>query len=101
MKTKFFILGIIIGLIFVIVSFGFEIKTKSKPRIKINIAPFIQDSHIIVCNKHLHHWFISFILLSFVFYLNNNNNICYILEGFFTSLILHGLLYKDCFEFDV
>jgi len=101
MKTKFFIFGIIIGLIFVIVSFGFEIKTKSKPRIKINIPPFIQDSHIIVCNKHLHHWFISFILLSLVFYLNNNNSICYILEGFFTSLILHGLLYKDCFEFDV
>ena len=101
MKTNYFIFGIIIALIFVFVSFGFEIKTKSKPLIKINIPPFICDSHVIVCNKHLHHWFISFILLSIIFYVNNDNSFCYILEGFFISLIIHGLLYKDCFDFDV
>jgi hypothetical protein len=101
MKTSYFICGIIIGIIFIVVFFGFEINPKSKPRIKINIPPFVQDSHIIVCNKHIHHWLVSSILLSVVFYLNNNNRVCYILEGFFAIIILHGLLYNDWFDFDV
>ena len=95
------IFGIIIGLIFIFINFGFEIKTKSKPRIKINIPYFIQDSRIIVYNKHIHHWLISLILFLIIVHINNNNSLCYILEGFFISLIVHGLLYKDAFDFDV
>jgi hypothetical protein len=101
MKTNYFIFGNLVGIIFILIFFGVDIKPKSKPRIKINIPPFVRDSHIIVGNKHLHHWFISLILFSIVFYLNNNYKLFYILEGFFFSLILQGLLYQDRFDFDV
>ena len=101
MLTNYFIFGIIIGILFIVISFGTDVKEKSKPKIKINIPPFIQDSHVIVCNKHLHHWFLAFISLTVIYNLNNNSKIYYILEGFMMSLILHGLLYKDCFDFSV
>ena len=58
-NTYYFLLGLTLGLIFVLVCFGYEIKEKSTPKIKLNYRPFIIDSHIMICNKHLHHWFIQ------------------------------------------
>ena len=101
MLTTYFILGVILGVLFVFISFGTDIKEKSKPRIKINIPPIIKDSHIILFNKHLHHWFIAFLSLCLLYYLNDNNKIYSILEGFMMTLIIHGLLYRDCFDFSV
>ena len=68
MLTTYFILGVILGVLFVFISFGTDIKEKSKPRIKINIPPIVKDSHILLFNKHLHHWFIAFLSLN-VYYI--------------------------------
>ena len=101
MLVNYFIFGVILAFMFIIVCFGFNITAKSKPKIKINYHPFIVDSHILICNKHLHHWLISFILFTIVYFINRNSRILYIMEGFFMTLIIHGLLYKDCFDFEM
>ncbi len=58
MKPKYFILGCILSMIWILHFFGTRLKPKTKPKIKINIPPFIKDSHIILFNKHIHHWVI-------------------------------------------
>ena len=82
------------------ISFGFKTEPKSKPKIQINVHPFIQDSRIVVFNNHIHHWLISFIILSVIHYRKKGTCISYTLEGFFSILMAHGLFYKDSFDFD-
>lgn len=98
-NTYYFLLGLTLGLIFVLVCFGYEIKEKSTPKIKLNYRPFIIDSHIMICNKHLHHWFIAAISLIFLQAFFPKNNVYYLLVGYLIILVMHGLLYKDCFDF--
>ena len=99
--TYFFLLGLILGLLFVYICFGFEIKEKSTPKIKLNFKPFIIDSQIIVFNKHLHHWFIAAFSLIFLQVLFPKNNLYHLLVGYLIILVMHGLLYKDCFDFNI
>ena len=44
-------LGCILSMIWILHFFGTRLKPKTKPKIKINIPPLIQDSHIILFNK--------------------------------------------------
>jgi hypothetical protein len=102
-KHKNFLLGIILGIIFIIICFGFQIKEKSTPNIHINIGSFIKKSHIILFNKHMHHWIIgstAFIIFSILkkYY---NYSIFTILQGYCIVIIFHGLLYEDCFDLSI
>lgn len=97
----YLIFGLILGIIFIYVCFGFEIKEKSKPKIKINCLSFIKDSHIVICDRHLHHWFISFVTFGIINLTFNNNSFINLANGFLIVLMYHGLLYKDCFDFSV
>ena len=95
------LIGIIGGIIFTIIFFGLQIKTKSAPKIKINIGSLVKDSHIYLFGKHMHHWFINLIVLIIVLILNRNYPSKYfkMIMGFNLVLIFHGLLYEDCFDF--
>ena len=101
MLTYYFILGVIFGILFIVISFGTEIKEKSKPKIKINIPPFVKESRVVILNRHFHHWLIAFLSLCILYYLNDESKIYSIMEGFMMILIIHGLLYRDCFDFSV
>ena len=46
MKSKYFLLGCILSMIWILHFFGTRLKPKTKPKIKINIPPLIQDSHM-------------------------------------------------------
>ena len=62
-KIYNFSLGIFIGLFFISIFFGYKIEEKIKPKININLGPFVKDSCIIIFNKHIHHWLISLLIL--------------------------------------
>ncbi len=44
---------------------------------------------------HLHHWFISVIILAILFIVQYYNNFIY---GFLTGIIIQGLTYKDFYK---
>ena len=101
LNLVYLFIGIIIGLIFIFVFFGTKIKSKSMPKIKVNIGNFVRNSHIYLFNYHIHHWFLNFIILIIIQLIQNYKNIVYfdIVKGFNIALIFHGLLYSDCFNF--
>ncbi len=102
-EVSYFILGGVLSFIWILHFFGTRITSKTKPKIKINIKPFIKDSCVILFNKHIHHWIIflclfvtSSILLYFYKYKLLN-----VIHGFSFIQIVHGLSYKDRFDFSI
>ncbi len=103
MKLKYFLLGCILSMIWILHFFGTRLKPKTKPKIKINIPPLIQDSHIILFNKHIHHWMVFlvvFIISSILLYFYNHK-LLNIIQGYSLIQIIHGLSYNDRFDFSV
>lgn len=100
-KIYNFSLGIFIGLFFISIFFGYKIEEKIKPKININLGPFVKDSCIIIFNKHIHHWLISLLILFVLYIQKSRNSLYYILNGYFIVLICHGLLYDDRFDFSL
>jgi hypothetical protein len=99
---ELYILGLIMGIIVLYIFFGTEIKCGATPKILINIPPIIINSRIYIGNFHLHHWLIGVLLLLIclsLHILKFRYDIIYLLYGFTNILILHGLLYQDCFDF--
>ena len=102
-NLEYFILGVFISIIYIISFFGSDIECNSDPKIKINIYPFIKNSHIYIFNKHVHHWFLNTIILCIVSFIQIffDLPIFYFIRGFNIIQILHGLLYRDCFDFSI
>jgi hypothetical protein len=106
---KYFLLGSILSIIWILCFFGTEIKEKSKPKININIHPFIKNSSLILFNKHIHHWLVFLILFTIIIIIKKmKKNIIYKLDnilnvvlGYSFIQILHGLRYKDRFDFSI
>ena len=104
---KYFLLGSILSIIWILCFFGTEIKEKSKPKISINIKPFIKDSSLILFNKHIHHWLVFLIVFIIIIIIKKSNKInkydyiLNILMGYSFVQILHGLRYKDRFDFSI
>lgn len=102
-ENLFFLYGIIVSIICLYIFFGSDIKCNSEPNIKIDIPPFIIKSKIVIFNKHVHHWIIGiiFIVILSIMHLYFDYSIMYFFQSFSIVLVLHGLLYQDCFDFDV
>jgi hypothetical protein len=100
-KYQYRLFGILIGIIYIIIIFGYRFKCKSCPSLKLNI-PFlgIKNSKLVVYNKHIHHWLLfSMILCGSLFIILENQTIIYFIQGISVSLIIHGLIYEDRFDF--
>ncbi len=87
-----FIIGLIVGIIYIYIFFGFKIVVGS------NI-----NYHINFMNIHWHHWLISVILIIIICLTSIKIIESYKLNiiGFLSSLIFHGLLYEDRLDFSV
>ena len=96
-----FIVGILLAILYIKINFGN--KEGSNPKIfKPNVGLFIRNGHIYICNKHIHHWIIySFLLLTFNLFNTYLFPINYIhtFNGFFITMIIQGLTYKDWNQF--
>jgi hypothetical protein len=102
--TQSYLIGIIIGLLHIIITFGLTISPKTKPYININLYPFIYESRVILFNKHIHHWLIYLILYISTYYINHNKyslELIYLIRSYSIVMIIHGLLYNDCFDFNI
>ena len=100
---RYIILGAIVGIIFVLLVFGNEFIAKKEPKIKIDI-PLIgmKESRIIIGNKHIHHWLIfTVILLLSLVDMGVDKRMVEVLRGFCVTMIVHGLIYADRFDFEV
>tara|TARA_B100000902_G_scaffold154186_1_gene150699 strand:- start:188 stop:493 length:306 start_codon:yes stop_codon:yes gene_type:complete len=100
---RYIILGAIVGIIFVLLVFGNEFIAKKEPKIKIDI-PLIgmKESRIIIGDKHIHHWLIfTVILLLSLIDMGVDKRMVEVLRGFCVTMIVHGLIYADRFDFEV
>ena len=100
---RYIILGAIVGIIFVLLVFGNEFIAKKEPKIKIDI-PLIgmKESRIIIGDKHIHHWLIfTVILLLSLIDMGVDKRMVEVLRGFCVTMIIHGLVYADRFDFEV
>ena len=95
--NKYNIYGFIICLLYI--NFVFKNKAGEPPkRFNISFGNIIKNGSIYLFNKHIHHWLISLIILCFTF--KKNDQIIFgIINGFLFLFLIHGLSYKDCFEF--
>tara|TARA_Y100000992_G_scaffold12964_1_gene7752 strand:- start:1113 stop:1466 length:354 start_codon:yes stop_codon:yes gene_type:complete len=95
--------GLLAGVAYIAVAFGFEIRSKSPPKIQINAGDFIRNSHIYVLGKHVHHWCICLAILFAIaaveVHTRSSSKHMATAKGFAVALLLHGLLYDDCFDF--
>ena len=96
-----FFLGICIGIIFILLFFGTSIVEKSEPKIIINIGNIIRNSSIYLFNIHIHHWIIGTVLLLGIILMEQyySAKSFSVLKGIAIVLIIHGLMYKDRFDF--
>ena len=100
-QWQWYVIGCMISVLWILFFFGPFHKSKENPRVKINIKPFIKDSHLIVFDKHIHHWLIYTLVLVAAAALNKYKplNVLKVLQGFCFLMVLHGLSYKDRFYF--
>lgn len=100
---RYIILGKIIGILFVLMVFGSEFVARKVPKINIDI-PLIgmKESRIIIGDKHIHHWliFIVILLLSMID-MGVDKRIIEVIRGFSITMVGHGLMYADRFDFEV
>ena len=101
-KNVYFLFGILISILYLYICFGCEIECNNEPKIKINIEPIIINSKLYIYGKHIHHWFVGLtsLCILLVLHLYIDYPLMYFLQSFSIVLILHGLLYQDCFDFD-
>tara|TARA_B000000477_G_scaffold45663_1_gene38773 strand:+ start:5851 stop:6150 length:300 start_codon:yes stop_codon:yes gene_type:complete len=89
------IVGIIIGLLHIYLFFGFKIISKSNINYHINFI------------IHWHHWLICLIVLCFLLIITKIEKFKklkkykYYLSGYLITMIIHGLLYEDRFDFKI
>ena len=95
------LIGALLGFLYILLFFGLKIEPKTEPKIKINIGNFIQNSHITLFNKHIHHWLINLVILIVVLMIEliYSNKYFNFIKGFNIILILHGLTYDDALDF--
>jgi len=86
---KKIIYGIIFGIIYIYCFFGFKIIEKSNINYHLNFL------------IHWHHWFISLILIIIIYLYFEINKYTHIIYGFLYTLLIHGLIYKDRFDFKI
>lgn len=100
---RYIIWGVILGIIFILITFGLEFKVKKKPKIRMNIPKIsieMKDSVVIINDYHIHHWLIFTILLLFIeLEIGIEKKIKDMIKGFSVTMILHGLMYADRFDF--
>lgn len=94
------LIGILLGVIFILIFFGCKIRCKTTPNIKINVGNFIRNTHIYLFDKHIHHWMINLFLIIFIIFIEQfyTNKYFDIIKGFSLVLVIHGLMYEDCFD---
>lgn len=82
-----FINGVVIGLIYIYIFFDIELDTEKT------------CYHINIFNIHWHHWLLGVmtLLISELF----KNNYTEYIRGYLLVIIIHGLLYEDCFDFNI
>ena len=97
MHLHYYIIGILIGIIFI--QFCFCNCTGTPPKISIQCDDFFINGSLYIGSRHIHHWFIFICLYLFLliplYLLFPNNSIILILSGFSVTMIVHGLLYND------
>ena len=97
MKTKItkLLVGILLALLHIYIFFGFKIIPKSNINYHINFI------------IHWHHWLISFILLIILIIITKIKDLKklkrykYYIVGYLITMIIHGLLYSDSFNFKI
>jgi len=95
MKTKIkkLLVGILLALLHIYIFFGFKIVPKSNINYHINFI------------IHWHHWLISLILLIILIIITKIKDLKklkrykYYIVGYLITMIIHGLLYNDRFNF--
>lgn len=94
-KIEKFIIGILIGLIHIYIYFGFKIIPKSNIHYHVNFI------------IHWHHWLICLIILIILFIITKLKKFKkikkykYYFVGYLITMIIHGLLYEDRFDFKI
>jgi len=86
---KKFSYGVIFGIIYIYIFFGFVIIEKSNINYHLNFI------------IHWHHWLISLILIILIYLYLEINKYTYIIYGFLSTLLIHGLMYNDRFDFKI
>ena len=97
MKTKIkkLLVGILLALLHIYIFFGFKIIPKSNINYHINFI------------IHWHHWLICLIVLCFLLIITKIKKFKklkkykYYLSGYLITMIIHGLLYEDRFDFKI
>lgn len=94
-KVEKFIVGTLIGFLHIYIFFGFKIIPKSNMNYHINFI------------IHWHHWLICLIVLCFLIIITRIKKYKtlkkykYYLSGYLVTMIIHGLLYDDRFDFRI
>lgn len=94
-KIEKTIVGIIIGLLHIYLFFGFKIISKSNINYNINFI------------IHWHHWLICLIVFCFLLIITKIEKFKklkkykHYLSGYLITMIIHGLLYEDRFDFKI
>ena len=94
-KLEKTIVGILIGLLHIYIYFGFKIISKSNINYHINFI------------IHWHHWLICLITFCFLLIITKIEKFKtfkkykYYLSGYLITMIIHGLLYEDRFDFRI
>lgn len=83
------IVGIIIGLLHIYLFFGFKIISKSNINYHINFI------------IHWHHWLISLIIIIIIYLFIKLDKYVSFIYGFLYTLLFHGLMYNDRFDFKI
>lgn len=97
-KVEKFVVGTLIGLLHIYIFFGFKIIPRSNINYHINFI------------IHWHHWLICLIVLCFLIFITKIKKYKkykklkkykYYLTGYLITMIIHGLLYNDRFDFTI
>ena len=86
---KKFIYGVIIGIIYIYFFFGFKIVEKSNINYHLNFI------------IHWHHWLISLIIIIIIYLFIKLDKYVSFIYGFLYTLLFHGLMYNDRFDFKI
>ena len=102
--NNYFLISFLITLIINMLNFETH-QCNNKPRFfdstcNIGICNIeFHNGSLHICDNHIHHWVMGIFGLSVTFFLNTSI-IKNILQGFFTSTIIDGLLFSDRFIFN-
>lgn len=88
LNVKQFIIGSIIGIIYILLYFGVKIEQGTHT-----------EYHINYLDIHWHHWLLALMSLLILELLTTES--IYYIRGFLIVIIVHGLLYEDRFDFSI